>query len=49
LPKEFNLHEYIDYDIIYEKNLLTPLKRFYDALNWQIPNFNQDDISDLFN
>lgn len=49
LPKEFGLHDYIDYDIIYNKVLEKPILRFYTALNWQIPNFEQEDITDLFN
>lgn len=48
LPKEFNLHEWVDYDIMCEKTLITPLARFYTALNWQLPSFDQEDISDLF-
>lgn len=49
LPIEFGLHNYIDYDIMYEKVLQTPLARFYEALKWELPNFDQEDITDLFN
>lgn len=48
LMSEFGLQNYIDYDKMYDKVLLTPLARFYTALQWELPNFEQEDISDLF-
>ena len=34
-PKEFNLTEYIDYDMMYEKGFLEPLKSILDVINWK--------------
>ena len=34
-PKEFNLTEYIDYDMMYEKGFLEPLKTILDVINWK--------------
>jgi DNA polymerase elongation subunit (family B) len=35
LPKEFNLDEYIDYDLQFEKSFLDPLQIILDAINWK--------------
>jgi hypothetical protein len=34
LPAELNLAKYIDYDVLYEKGFLNPLKSITDAIGW---------------
>ena len=36
LPKEFELQEYIDYDMQFEKAFVEPIKVILDCINWQI-------------
>lgn len=35
LPEEFGLHEYIDYDMQFEKSFLEPLKLILNAIDWK--------------
>ena len=34
LPKEFDIHKYIDYDTQFEKTFLEPIKVILDCMNW---------------
>ena len=34
LPKEFDLHKYIDYDIQFDKSFLEPLRFIVNAIDW---------------
>lgn len=36
LPKEFNLHQYVDYETQFNKSFVEPLKTFTDAIGWSI-------------
>ncbi len=36
LPKELNLHKYIDYDLQFEKVFLDPMKNILDVIHWSI-------------
>jgi DNA polymerase elongation subunit (family B) len=40
LPKEFELHKYIDYDMQFDKTFKEPLKLVSDAINWQLEHVN---------
>lgn len=35
LPKEFKLHQYIDFEMQFEKTFLSSMKIILDAINWQ--------------
>ena len=45
LPKEFNLHEYIDFDEQFDKSFLEPLRFIVNAINW---NFEKQATLDNF-
>ena len=34
-PKEFGLHDYLDYDIMYEKGFIDPLRAILDVIGWK--------------
>jgi DNA polymerase elongation subunit (family B) len=36
LPKELNLHKYIDYDTQFEKSFLEPIRVILDAVGWEV-------------
>ena len=35
LPREFNLNSYIDYDTMYQKSFIDPMKAILDVIGWQ--------------
>jgi DNA polymerase elongation subunit (family B) len=35
IPKEFDIHKYIDYDTQYEKSFVEPLKIILDSIGWK--------------
>jgi len=43
LPNEFELDQYIDYNLQFEKTFLSPIKGILDAMNWQIEKSNSLD------
>lgn len=40
LPKEFGIHQYIDYDTQFDKTFKDPLKLVSDAINWELEHRN---------
>lgn len=36
LPRELNLHDYVDYDKMFEKSFLEPLNSLLSCINWQV-------------
>ena len=36
LPKEFDLHKYLDYDTMFEKSFVDPLEFIVNAIDWRI-------------
>ena len=46
LPKEFDLHRYIDYDIQFEKSFLDPLRFIVNAIDWSFE--RQSTLDDFF-
>ena len=45
LPKEFDLHRFIDYDEQFDKSFLEPLRFIVNAINW---NFEKTSTLDSF-
>ena len=46
LPKEFDIHKYIDYDTQFEKTFLEPIKVILDCMNWSTE--KQSTLEDFF-
>jgi len=46
LPKEFDLHRYIDYDTQFEKSFLDPLRFIVNAIDWSFE--RQSTLDDFF-
>lgn len=46
LPKEFNLHKYIDYDLQFEKAFVNPIIAVLDAIGWKLE--KTGDLTTLF-
>ena len=46
LPKEFQLEQFIDYEMQFEKSFLAPLKSILDVINWNIE--KKFSVSDFF-
>ncbi len=46
LPPEFGLHDYIDYETMFARAFLSPLKAMVDAIGWKMEDV--PDLSDLF-
>jgi DNA polymerase elongation subunit (family B) len=36
LPREFGLDKYIDYDLMFEKTFLEPVKSILDVIGWEV-------------
>ena len=46
LPKEFGIHEHIDYEMQFNKTFKEPLKLVSDAINWELEHINS--LEDFF-
>jgi hypothetical protein len=49
LPKEFDLHGYIDYETQFQKSFMDPLRFILGSINWQIDASDSNTIEDFFN
>ena len=36
LPKEFDLHRYVDYDLQFDKSFIEPLKKVITLIGWNV-------------
>ena len=48
VPKELDIHKYIDYDTQYEKRFVEPLSFITDNINWNIDRSCTNNIRGLF-
>jgi len=46
LPEEFGLHDYIDYNLQFEKTFLSVLNPIFEKIGWSVG--NETDLSDFF-
>ena len=46
LPKELDLHRYVDYDIMYRKSFIDPLQTILDSIGWKTE--EQNTLEDFF-
>ena len=46
IPKEFDLEQYLDYDTMFDKSFLEPLKTVLDCINWKSEKSNS--LEDFF-
>jgi hypothetical protein len=46
LPKEFNLSDFIDYDVQFQKSFVEPLSVILDCMNWTSE--KQSTLNDFF-
>jgi DNA polymerase elongation subunit (family B) len=46
--KESGFEEYIDRRRQFEVSMVNPVKKFFDSLKWQLPDFENNDMSGLF-
>lgn len=46
LPKEFNLNKYLDYNLMFEKSFIKPIKQITDVIYWKLEKTN--DLKDFF-
>ena len=46
LPKELDLHRYVDYDIMYRKSFIDPLQTILDSIGWKTEEHNT--LEDFF-
>lgn len=46
LPTEFGLHEYVDYDRMFDKTFVEPIKKITNALKWKTE--KEDSLEDFF-
>lgn len=47
-PKELGLDAHVDYAAQFDKTFLGPVQRFYTLLNWQLPNLENENVTDMF-
>ena len=48
IPKEFDLHQYIDYETQFEKSFLSPIQKISEAIGWGRLNTQIVSMDDLF-
>ena len=47
LPREFELHSYVDYDLQFDKSFIEPLKLILEKIGWSTE--PQSSLEDFFN
>ena len=45
---DFNLDEFVDREMQFDKSVMKPLHRFFELLNWEHPNFKNVNLMELF-
>ena len=48
LPKEFDLHGYVDYETQFNKSFMDPLRFILGAIKWNIDASDSNTIEDFF-
>jgi DNA polymerase elongation subunit (family B) len=48
LPKEFDMHKYIDYDEQFQKSFMEPLRFILEAIKWRVDATETNNLEDFF-
>ena len=48
LPKEFDMHKLIDYDLQFNKSFMEPLRFILEAIKWRVDASETSNLEDFF-